>query len=74
MRISLGGLNSHANFSWSVFGGLKPYGLRWVWAVESSLKSRDQRRTDLGKAAEADAHAVRCAPRLQRGSFSGDDL
>jgi len=60
IRICLGGINRHANVSWSVSGRLKPYALRWVWAVESNLRSRQQDRTHAGTVRSPGTQAVRC--------------
>jgi hypothetical protein len=39
IRICLEGATRHTSICWNVFGGLKPYALRWLRAVESSIKS-----------------------------------
>jgi hypothetical protein len=39
IRIYLEGASRQTSLCWNVFGGLKPYALRWLRAVKSSVKS-----------------------------------
>jgi len=60
IRIFLRGADRHASVSFRVFDGLEPYALRWISAVESSLKLREEERGRTGTTGSPGCHVIQC--------------
>jgi hypothetical protein len=58
IRMSLQGMTRHTEVAWNVFDGLKPYALRWISALESTLKLREKERGRTGSTGSSGCHVI----------------